>query len=64
MDKNDILRAAKSGKSAEDILKGLNDTDRAAVQRILNDRSATERLLASDEAKALFRILFGDGKNG
>lgn len=64
MDKNDILRAAKSGKSGDEILKGLSSSERATVERILNDKAATERLLASDEAKTLFRLLFGDNKNG
>lgn len=64
MDKKDILNAAKSGKSAEEILNGLSDSDRAAVEKVLSDKAATERLLSSPEAKALFGLLFGDGKNG
>ncbi len=64
MDKNDIIRAAKNGSSAEDILNSLSGSDRAAVQRLLNDKKATERLLSSPEAKALYNALFGGNKNG
>lgn len=64
MDKNDILRAAASGKSAEEILKGLSASDRAAVERLLADKAATERLLASPQAKMLFEKLFGGKSNG
>ena len=64
MDKNDILRAASSGKSAEEILKGLSDSDRAAVERLISDKAATERLLSTPQAKMLFEQLFGGKKNG
>ncbi len=64
MDKKDIINAAKSGSSADDILKKLSESDRAAVENILKDKAATERLLSSPEAKALYNALFGGNKNG
>ncbi len=62
MDKNDILRMAKQGGSAEDILSKLSSSDRAAVENLLKDKEKTERLLNSKEARALFSALFGDKK--
>ncbi len=64
MDKNEILRAAQSGKNAQDILKSLGADDRAAVEKLLSDKQATERLLSSPEAQALYKALFGGKKNG
>ncbi len=64
MDKNEILKAVKQGKGAEDILNSLSGADRAAVEKLLADKSATERLLSSPEAKALYNALFGGNKNG
>lgn len=64
MDKNDILKAAKNGTSAEDILKKLSASDRAAVENVLKDKEATARLLSSPEAKALYNALFGGKDNG
>lgn len=64
MDKNDILRAVASGKSAEEIMKSLSDSDRAAVERLLSDKAATERLLSTPQAKMLFEKLFGGKMNG
>lgn len=64
MDKNDILRAAKNGSSAEELLNSLSGTERAAVEKLLSDKNATERLLSSPEAKALYNALFGGNKNG
>lgn len=64
MDKKDILRAASSGKSAEEIMKGLSREDREAVERLLSDKEATKRLLSTPQAKMLFEQLFGGNKNG
>ena len=64
MDKNDILRAAKSAKNADDILNSLSSSDRAAVEKLLSDKQATERLLSSPEAQALYKALFGGKGNG
>ncbi len=64
MDKNDILRAAQKGSSAEDILNSLSGSERAAVEKLLSDKKATERLLSSPEAQALYNALFGGKKNG
>lgn len=64
MDKNDILRAVSSGKSAEEIMKGLSKGDREAVERLLADKEATRKLLSTPQAKMLFEQLFGGKKNG
>lgn len=64
MDKNDIIKAVKNGSSAEDILNNLSASDRAAVEKMLEDKNATERLLNSPAAKALYNALFGGDKNG
>ena len=64
MDKNDILKAAASGKNAEEIMSGLSESDRMAVERLLSDKAATERLLNSPQAKMLYEKLFGGKNNG
>ena len=62
MDKNDIIKMAKSASSPEDILNKLSDDEKNAVENLLKDKEKTNRLLSSPEAKALFKALFGDKK--
>lgn len=64
MDKKDIFEKAKSGVSPEEIMGMLSNSDRAAVEKLLNDKAATQKLLQSEEAKALYRALFGGDING
>ncbi len=62
MDKNEILKMAKSGSKPEEILNKLSSEEKSAVENLLKDKEKTNRLLSSPEAKALFSALFGDKK--
>ena len=64
MDKKDIFEKAKGGVSPDEIMRMLSSADRAAVEKLLNDKAATQKLLQSEEAKALYLALFGGDING
>ena len=61
IDKN-TLEAAKRG-DANAVMQGLSDTDRQKVQEMLGDEEKLKKLLSSDAAQKLLKIL-GGGKNG
>lgn len=50
-----------SENQVNDLLKGLNETQRNKVQSILNDPKAYEKILNSPQAQALMKK-FGDKK--
>lgn len=52
----------KKAKSQEEIFAKLSKEDAQRVKDVLNDTAATEKLLNSPAAKALFSQLFSDGK--
>lgn len=57
-DAETVEQAAKSGDYSQ-ILKNMNPNDAKKIQSILNDKSATEKILASDQAKEIINKIFG-----
>lgn len=57
------LEAARRGDTKA-VLQGLNDTDRQKVQEMLADEDKLKKLLSSDAAKNLMKILGGGKGNG
>lgn len=61
IDKN-TLDAAKRGDT-DAILKNLNSTDREKIESIMSDKEKLNKILNSDAAQQLIKIL-GGNKNG
>ena len=59
-DPQSLKSAAQSGDVSK-TLKGLKPEDAQKVQRILNDKQATEKLLSSPQAQQLLKMLSGSG---
>ncbi len=57
------IEAAKSGNT-DAVMKSLNDADRKKMQEILADKEKMKKILSSDAAKNIMKILGGDNKNG
>lgn len=53
---------AAMGGNADALLDRLGDSDKAKIQKLLNDRSALQKLLSSDAAQQLMKRLSGNGK--
>ncbi len=62
IDKN-TLEAAKRGDTNA-VLQELSDNDRKKVEEVLADNDKLKKLLSSDAAQQLMKILGGDNKNG
>lgn len=57
------LEAAKRGDT-DAVLQALGDSDRKKVEEVLSDNDKLKKLLSSDAAQRLIKILGGDNKNG
>lgn len=57
------LDAAKRGDT-EAVMSSLSDADRRKVEETLADKEKLRRILSSDAAQKLIKILGGDKKNG
>ncbi len=57
-DSKSIENSAKSGDYSQ-LLKNVSPEDAKKIQSILNDKSATEKILASEQAQAIINKLFG-----
>lgn len=57
------IEAAKSGNTNA-VMNSLSDADRKKMQDILADKDKLKKILSSDAAKNIIKILGGDNKNG
>lgn len=57
-DSKTIEQSAKSGDYSQ-ILKNIDPEDAKKIQAVLNDKNATEKILASDQAQAIINKIFG-----
>lgn len=62
MNKNEIFNAIKNGENTDAVLNKLSESERNTLNSILKDKSATEKLLNSPQARALYNALFGGNK--
>lgn len=53
---------AAMGGNTDALLDRLDDSDKAKIQKLLNDRSALQKLLSSDAAQQLMKRFSGNGK--
>ena len=66
---DDIIKKIKSNSSeenkklAEDLQKGLSDSQSASLQKLLSDKELVKKLLDSDQAKKIMKK-FGGDNNG
>jgi len=57
IDMNELKNAAQSGNVDDFIDKNLSSDAAKKVKQVLSDKSAMEKMLATPEAKALFKKL-------
>lgn len=66
---DDIIKKIKNNsneenkKLAEDLQKGLSESQSASLQKLLSDKELVKKLLASDQAKKIMKK-FGGDSNG
>lgn len=66
---DDIIKKIKSNSSeenkklAEDLQKGLSESQSASLQKLLSDKELVKKLLDSDQAKKIMKK-FGGDNNG
>ncbi len=61
LDKNateEVKKAVMSGKT-DDLLSSISQEDRKKLEKLMQDKSAREKLLSSPEVKKLLSQLFG-----
>lgn len=58
VNQNELKSAAQSG-NVNDVLKNLDSNTAGTIQKVLNDKEATAKLLASPEAQVLMNKLMG-----
>lgn len=58
LNKNDLKRAIES-KDADSLIDSLSEEERKTLNYFMNNKAAREKLLGSDDAKALFKMLMG-----
>lgn len=59
---NEMKTAAQNGSLEDFIGKNLSPEANKKLKAVLSDKAATEKLLATDEAKALLNTLLNKGK--
>ena len=60
LDRGSIESAMDGDPNA--LMSKLNDADKAKIQRLLNDKSALQKLLSSDAAQQMMKKFSGNGK--
>lgn len=56
----EIEHAIKSGESNDFLNKNLNPKQSALLQKVLSDKDAAEKLLATEQAQKLLKKMLGD----
>jgi|GEM_PF-157336 len=56
----ELEQAIKSGKSNDFLNKNLNSKQSALLQKVLSDKDAAEKLLATEQAQKLLKKMLGD----
>ncbi|NCC88168.1 MAG: hypothetical protein EOM05_09955 [Clostridia bacterium] len=56
----ELERAIKSGESNDFLNKNLNPKQSALLQKVLSDKDAAEKLLATEQAQKLLKKMLGD----
>ncbi len=59
----EVKRAAEN-KDISSLLSKMDSKDAQKIQKVLSDKSATEKILSSPQAQALIKKLLGDKGNG
>lgn len=59
VDKENIKNAAQNG-NLQNILKNMNSTDAAKIQKVLSDKDAAKKLLSTPQAQLLLKKFLGD----
>lgn len=60
----DTAQKAIENKNADALLSKLSSKDKEKLNSILSDKDALKAALSSPQAKMLFKMLSGGGKNG
>ncbi len=55
-----IEKAIKEGKNPDFVMQNLSSKQSATLQKILSDKGAIEKLMASDQAKMLLKKIMED----
>ena len=57
---NEKLKSAAKSGNIEQVLKNLSPDQAAMLQKVLSDKNATKEILASPQAAAIMKALFGN----
>ena len=60
----DQIRSEAQSRDLSRLFGAMDPNDAARIQKVLNDRAATEKLLSSPQAQQLIRQLTGGGNTG